>query len=119
MKQEEFNEIFRNRTKILALQVITLLGELKCSDALGIIRKQLIRSITSTAANFRAVCRARSERESFAKLCIVVEEADESLFWIEMITEAGFISKEKMTGCYKEAKEILKVMAVYKKKLHK
>ncbi|MDO6437497.1 four helix bundle protein [Cyclobacterium sp. 1_MG-2023] len=117
MKQEEFNEIFRDRTKILALQVITLLSELKYSDALGVIRKQLIRSVTSTAANFRAVCRARSERERFAKLCIVVEEADETLFWIEMITEAGFISKEKMTKSYKEAEEILKVMASYRKKL--
>ncbi|WP_339901343.1 four helix bundle protein [uncultured Cyclobacterium sp.] len=117
MKQEDFNEIFRDRTKILALQIITLLGELKHSDALGVIRKQLIRSVTATAANFRAVCRARSERERFAKLCIVVEEADETLFWIEMITEAGFISKEKMTESYKEAEEILKVMASYRKKL--
>jgi four helix bundle protein len=47
----------------------------------------------------------------------VVEEADETLFWIEMITEAGFISKEKMTESYKEAEEILKVMASYRKKL--
>jgi four helix bundle protein len=117
MKQEEFNELFRNRTKTLALQVITLLGDLKYTDALGTIRKQLIRSVTSTAANFRAVCRARSERERFSKLCIVVEEADETLFWIEMLTDAGFISKEKMADCYKEAEEILKVMAAYKKKM--
>ncbi|AEL24663.1 four helix bundle protein [Cyclobacterium marinum] len=117
MKQDEFNELFRNRTKILALQIISLLSELKYNDALGTIRKQLIRSITSTAANFRAVCRARSERERFAKLCIVVEEADETIFWIEMITEAGFISKEEMADCYKEATEILKVMASYRKRL--
>lgn len=117
MKQEEFNEIFRNRTKGLALQVINVVGELKYSDALGILRKQLIRSVTSTAANFRAVCRARSERERFSKLCIVVEEADETLFWIEMLTDAGFISKEEMEDCYQESEEILKVMAAYKKKL--
>ena len=119
MKQEEFNEIFRKRTKGLVLQVINLVGELKYSDALSILRKQLIRSVTSTAANFRAVCRARSERERFSKLCIVVEEADETLFWIEMLTDAGFISKEKMADCYNEAEEILKVMAAYKKKMQK
>ena len=121
MKQDEFNELFRNRTKILALRVITLLSDLKYidSDAFGTIRKQLVRSVTSTAANFRAVCRARSDRERFAKLCIVVEEADETLFWIEMIIEAGFIPKEKMTDCYKEAEEVLKVMAAYKKKLQR
>ena len=119
MKQEEFNEIFRKRTKGLALQVINLVGELKYSDALSILRKQLIRSVTSSAANFRAVCRARSKRERFSKLCIVVEEADETLFWIEMLTDAGFISKEKMADCYNEAEEILKVMAAFKKKMQK
>jgi four helix bundle protein len=85
MRQEEFNEIFRQRTKILSLQIIRLVSELKYSDALGVIRKQLFKSVTSVAANFRAVCRARSNKEGYSKLCIVVEEADETLFWIEML----------------------------------
>lgn len=93
MKQEEFNETFRMRTKLLALEVIKTVGKLKYSDALGVIRKQLIRSVTSTAANFRTVCRARSERERYAKLCIVVEEADEVLFWMELLEETGFCVK--------------------------
>ncbi|MFC4872210.1 four helix bundle protein [Negadavirga shengliensis] len=116
MKQDVFNEVFRNRTKALALKVVRESEEIKYSDALGIIRKQLIRSVTSTAANFRAVCRARSERERFAKLCIVVEEADESLFWMELLLEGEFITTEKIAPLYQEAEEILKVMSSFKSK---
>lgn len=119
MKQQEFNEQFRQRTAKLALAVISLTSPLKYSDALGVLRKQLIRSCTSVAANFRAVCRARSERERYAKLCIVVEEADETLFWMEMLAEAGFVSQREIQDFKKEAEEILKVMAAFKKKLKK
>lgn len=117
MKQEEFNEIFRNRTKMLALEIIRITSPLQYSDALIVIRKQIIRCTTSVAANFRAVCRARSEKEKFSKLCIVVEEADETLFWIEMLIDGKFISKEELKGIRKEAVETLKVMAAFKKKL--
>ena len=81
------------------------------------IRKQLFRAVTSVAANFRAVWRARSDKERFAKLCIVVEEADETLFWIEMLTEADFIDVEAIANIRDEAGEILKVMSAFKKKL--
>lgn len=117
MKQEEFNELFRNRTKGLALKIIRITSPLKYSDALGIIRKQLIRSATSVAANYRAVCRSRSERERFAKLCIVVEEADETLFWIEMFIEGNFVTADEMEKVKQESEAILKVMAAFKKKL--
>lgn len=117
MKQEEFNELFRNRTKRLALEIIRITSGLKFSDGLSIIRKQLIRSVTSVAANYRAVCRARSERERFAKLCIVVEEADETLFWIEMLVEGNFITEDEMDKLKKESEEILKVMSAFRKKL--
>ena len=119
MKQEEFNEIFRQRTKALSLEVIRIVSELKYSDAIGIIRKQLFKSVTSVAANFRAVCRARSEKERYSKLCIVVEEADETLLWIEMLIDGGFITVEKIENPQKEAEEILKVMAAFKKKLER
>lgn len=117
MRQEEFNEIFRNRTKKLALEIIKVVSKLAYSDTLGVIRKQLIRSVTSVAENFRAVCRARSDRERYAKLCIVVEETDEVSFWIEMIVESGLISKEELSSAYREAEEILKVMSAFKKRL--
>ena len=119
MKQEEFNELFRQRTKALSLEIIKIVSELKYSDALGIIRKQLFKSVTSVAANFRAVCRARSDKERYSKLCIVVEEADETLLWIEMLIDGGFITVEKIENPQKEAEEILKVMAAFKKKLER
>jgi len=119
MKQEEFNEIFRQRTKALSLEIIKIVSELNYSDALGIIRKQLFKSVTSVAANFRAVCRARSDKERYSKLCIVVEEADETLFWIEMLIDGRFITVEKIENPQKEAEEILKVMAAFKKKLER
>ncbi|MGB3080066.1 MAG: four helix bundle protein [Saprospiraceae bacterium] len=118
MKQEEFNELFRQRTKKLALTIIKITSPLKYSDALGVIRKQLIRASTSVASNFRAVCRSRSDREKFSKLCIVVEEADETPFWIEMLVEAELITLEEMSDIVQEADEILKVMSAYKKRLY-
>ena len=112
-----FNEKYRRRTKKLALEIIALASTIPYSDAVGVLRKQLIRSCTSVAANFRAVCRARSDRERFAKLCIVVEEADETLFWLEMLHEGGFLSSQEVESSQLEAGEILKVMSSYKKKL--
>jgi len=117
MKQEHFNELFRQRTKRLALNIIRILSPLKYSDALGVMRKQEFRACTSVASNFRAVCRARSEKERYAKLCIVVEEADETVFWIEMIVEAGFLAIKEISDCVKEAQEILNVMSAFKKRL--
>ena len=117
MKQEDFNELFRQRTKKLALEIIRIVSPLKYSDALGVIRKQLIKASTSVAANFRAVCRARSERERFSKLCIVVEEADETVFWMEMMMDGEMISEILMSPFKNEAEEILKVMAAFKKRL--
>jgi len=119
VKQEEFNEIFRQRTKALSLEIIKIVSALKYSDALTVIRRQLLKSVTSVAANFRAVCRARSDKERYSKLCIVVEEADETLFWIEMLIDGGFIIAEKIETQRKEAEEILKVMAAFKKKLER
>lgn len=117
MKQEEFNELFRARTKKSALSIIAIVSDLKYSDALSVIIKQLIRSVTSVAANYRAVCRARSEKEKYAKLCIVVEEADETLFWIEMLIDGGFTTEEKLSALRNESEEILKVMSSYRSKL--
>ena len=82
----DFNQIFRERTKRFSIEIIKNVSELPYSDAISIIRKQIIRSSTSVASNYRAVCRARSEKEKFAKICIVVEEIDETQFWLETIT---------------------------------
>jgi four helix bundle protein len=118
MDQETFNEKFRQRTKRLALEIIRVVSPIKYSDALSVLRKQIIRSSTSVAANFRAVCRGRSERERYAKICIVVEEADETLFWLEMMKEADLIAPDNSLKIEQEATEILKVMSSYKKRFN-
>lgn len=118
MDQLEFNEQFRQRTKLLAIAIIKWYAGLKYkSDELRIIGKQLMRCSTATAANFRAACRARSKAERYAKLCIVVEESDETVFWLELLQESGCSGKEALQAISDEAMEILKVMAASRKNL--
>lgn len=74
-----------------------------------VIGKQLLRSGTSVAANYRAVCRARSKAEFIAKIGIVVEEMDESVFWIEMLIETGIMKEEKLKDLLLEANELLAI----------
>jgi len=83
----------------------------------GVMRKQEIRACTSVASNFLAACRARTERERFSKLCIVVKEADETIFWLEILVDAEFIGIELVEKLINEAKEILKIMSAFKKHL--
>jgi four helix bundle protein len=68
--------------------------------------KQLLRCGTSVAANYRAACRARSRAEFVAKLGIVLEEADESAFWLELLIQTGTIKKEKLDSLLHEADEL-------------
>ncbi len=117
MRQEEFNEQFRNRTKVNSIKIIKIVSKIKYSDESSILKKQLVRCSTSVAANFRAVCRSRSENERFAKLCIVVEEADETLLWLEMMVESDILPQEIISDVYNEALEILKVMSVFRAKI--
>lgn len=113
----DYNQVFRDRTKNFSVLVIKSLSSLPYSDALSVIRKQIIRSATSVAANYRAVSRARSEKEKFAKLCIVVEEIDETQLWLEIIEELEYLSPEKMVELKSECEELVKVMTTYKFKL--
>ena len=119
-KQLEFREGLKLRTKQYALRVIKLFQALpKCGEA-QVIGKQLLRSATSVAANYRASCRARSGNEFVSKISIVVEEADESLFWMELLMEANIVKPEKLSLLYQENEEIVKIMAhmrkIYKNK---
>lgn len=113
----DFNQLFRNRTKNFSIAVIKSLSPLAYSDDLSVIRKQIIRSSTSVAANYRAVSRARSEKEKFAKICIVVEEIDETQFWLELIEELQYLNQEKILNLKNECDELVKVMTSYKFKL--
>lgn len=113
----DFNQFFRERTKKFSIAIIRTLSVLPYSDDISIIRKQIIRSSTSVTANYRAVSRARSEKEKFAKICIVVEEIDETQLWLEIIEEMEYISPEKILHLKSECEELVKVMTKYKFKL--
>ncbi|QIX62371.1 four helix bundle protein [Hymenobacter sp. BT18] len=106
----EFVEAFRQRTKTAAVRIIKLYQSLPATAESQILGKQLLRSATSVAANYRAVCRARSSQEQYAKLCICVEEADESLFWLELLDEAGIIPQNRLADLRQEYLEIVMIL---------
>jgi len=103
------------RTKDFALITIRFFQCLPKTDEARILGKQLLRSGTSLAANYRAACRSRSKREFYSKLCIVVEESDETLFWLELICDSGIIVAEKANTIMNEAKELLFIFSSSKK----
>src|SRR5947207_15435942 len=83
------NDDLRPRTKAYALRVIRLVESLPRNRTADVIGKQLLRSATSVGANYRAACRAKSPADFTAKMGIVEEEADESLYWMELLIESG------------------------------
>ena len=109
MDKIEKIEAFKQRTKGLALRVIRLFQSLPKTDEARIIGKQLLRCATSVAANYRAACRARSEAKFFSKISIVIEEADETLFWLELLQEAEIISAAKLKALLDEYTEVVKI----------
>ena len=117
--KEVFAEQFRNRTKRLALDVIRFSQTLPKTEEASIMKRQLLRSATSVASNYRAACRSRSSAEFFSKLSIVTEEADETLFWLELLEESNTTTKTKVEPLQKEATEILSVMAKARKNTQK
>ena len=100
-------EDFKRRTKQLALRVIRLVEALPQSRTAEVIGKQLIRSPTSVGANYRSACRGKSSADVIAKLSLVEEEADESLYWMELIVEVGLLPLEKVSNLMSENTEIL------------
>ena len=102
MKKEELKE----RTKKFALIMIKLVEELPNTLVGRTIGNQIIRSGTSVAANYRAACRARSNADFISKITIVEEECDETLFWLELISDANLLKKEKLHDIVKEADEL-------------
>jgi four helix bundle protein len=98
---------FRERTKKLALRIIRLVNSLPDSLTGDMIGRQLLRSGTSIGANYRAACRARSIGDMIAKLAIVEEEADESLYWMELLIDANVIPAERLADLMQETGEIV------------
>ncbi|MFA5359219.1 MAG: four helix bundle protein [Patescibacteria group bacterium] len=98
------------RTKQYALRILKLVAALPKTSAGRTIGNQIIRSGTSVGANYRAVCRARSIADFISKLGIVIEETDESAFWLELIIEAKLLKKELVAPLLQETLEILAIM---------
>ena len=101
------NQRLKMRTKQLALRVMRLAEALPRGEAARVIGRQLMRSGTSVGANYRAACRARSTADMIAKLKVVEEEADETLYWLELLIEAGLVPESKLDGLVRETDEIL------------
>ncbi len=105
----------QDRTKSFALRVLKLCDNLPQKPSARCISGQLVRSGSSVAANYRAACRARSKQEFVAKLQIVIEEADESTFWLEMVIGSGLLEKDKVTPLLQEANELTAIMVASRK----
>lgn len=100
-------QIFKERTKKLALDVIQLVEDLPKTRAADIISRQLLRSATSIGANYRAACRGKSTPDVMAKLAIVEEEADETVYWLELLAESDIVVPERLSDLLKETNEII------------
>ena len=94
------------RTKNFSLTIIDLVEKLPNSISVRVVANQIVKSGTSVGANYRAVCRARSDREFVSKMNIVLEEADETLFWIEIIIAKEWMSKTDLDTIWKEGNEL-------------
>jgi four helix bundle protein len=105
----------QNRTKAFALRVLKLVDVLPRTPAGRAISNQLVRSATSVGANYRAACRARSRPEFASKLGTVLEEADESLYWLEMIRDGNLLSECKISLLLMEAHELTAIFASSRK----
>ncbi|MER2996545.1 four helix bundle protein [Pontibacter populi] len=111
----EFAEKFKLRTKAFALRVFKLFQALSCKPDAQILGKQLLRSATSVAANYRAACRARSGAEFAAKIGIALEEADESQFWLELLEESGIIPSDRLMHLKSEIAELTAILTTIRK----
>jgi four helix bundle protein len=115
-KEFEFRKNMQQRTKQFALRVVKLFQALPKTNEANIIGKQLLRSATSIGANYRASCRARSPKEFYSKLSIVIEEADESMFWIELLAESNIVKSSLLQDLLNENEEIIKIIVSSRKK---
>ncbi len=102
-------EQMKQRTKDFAKAVIVFCRDMPRTEESMLIRKQLFRSGTSVGANYRAACRGRSKADFIAKLGIVLEEADESLYWLEILTETEVVKREPAAPLLKEANELVAI----------
>lgn len=101
----------KDRTKRFAIRIVMMCRALPKTDEARIVGKQLLRSATSIAANYRSVCRARSRAEFIAKIGVVVEEADETVFWLELLGDTRIVQNTSSRQILREANELLAIFA--------
>lgn len=117
MTNEEFNEIFRERTKKFAIRIFNFINDVPFNTSTKIITYQLGKSASSIGANFRAFCRGRSSAERFSKICIVVEEADECEYWLEILQALEYGQGVELQNLLIENLEIIKICQKIKSSL--
>jgi four helix bundle protein len=105
------SEQLRERTKQFTIKIVYLYRVLPNTGQAKVFARQLLRSASSVAANYRAVCRARSKAEFISKIGIVVEEIDESVLWLELLLDTGIVVEEKMKELLRESNELLAIFA--------
>jgi four helix bundle protein len=103
-------EQMKRRAKDFAKQIIAFCRQIPRAEEGMLIHKQLFRSGTSVGANYRAACRGRSKADFIAKLGIALEEADESLYWLEILAETQIVKPELVAPLQKEANELVAIL---------
>jgi four helix bundle protein len=101
----------QDRTKKFAIRIIKAFARLPKDEAARIIGRQFLRSGTSLAANYRSACRARSAADFISKISVVTEEADETLFWLELLVEAELVKTNVVDSLVTECGELLKIFS--------
>jgi four helix bundle protein len=101
----------QDRTKRFAVAVVQFCSQVPKTEAARIIGRQLLGAGTSVAANYRAACRARSAADFISKISVVLEETDETLFWLELLVDAGIIEARLVSSLSAECRELLKIFS--------
>ena len=104
------DENLKQRTKRFALRIIRMVESLPETKTANVIGSQILRSGTSIGANYRAGCLAKSKRDCINKLKIVEEEADETIYWLELLEESGIVPTKKLLSIKQEACEIFSII---------
>lgn len=115
--QNMTSQELQNRLKSFAYRTVPLCESIPVKKVSKVIEDQLLRSSFSAAANYRAACKAQSEKAFKSKLSIAFEEIDEVLFWLETSNDLNLIQQEKIALLLKEADELTRILAATRKKL--
>jgi four helix bundle protein len=111
MNKLEAAKRLQSRTKRFAIEIIKAFSSLPKNEPPHVIGRQFLRSGTGVAANYRAACRARSLADFISKLAIVLEEADETLFWLELLVDSNLVPAESVASLRAECSELVKIFA--------